>query len=89
MLDRGVLLRVWAARRQVALVGSGHRSCADSEARRATRADGGTGSEVSEGRAAVAEKAAWRWVAWLPYYSLCWNLTMLSSPKPLYTVSQQ
>ena len=48
MLDRGVLLRVWAARRQVALVGSGHRSCADSEARRATQADGGTGSEVSE-----------------------------------------
>ena len=66
--------------RQVALVGSGHRPWAGPQGRRATRADGGTGSEVSEGGG--GEKAAWRWVAWLPY-SLCWNLTMVSSPKAL------
>ena len=72
MLDRGVIwgFGVWVARRQVALVGSGHRPCAGSEARRAAQPDGG------------AEKAAQRWVAWLPY-SLCWQLTMASSPKPL------
>ena len=77
MLDRGVIwgFGVWVARRQVALVGSGHRPCAGSEARRAAQPDGGTGSEE-------AEKAAWRGVAWLPY-SICWQLTMVSSPKAL------
>ena len=42
--------------RQVALVGSGHRPWAGPQGRRATRADGGTGSEVSEGGG--GEKAA-------------------------------
>ena len=53
---------------------------------RATHPTGGVGGEP--GRASSGEKAAWRWVAWLQN-SLCWNLTMVSSPKPLYTVSQQ